>query len=429
MRRRSAYCIAVLGMWLCYTTSHADTHTDASHVLVRTPQFVARRSGLALVVDLQTPHRVLSTSTEYGGMRHKLRHIVNMQSMEGRSHDTRIQERLSAGSAHYHRQSVLPLHLPPDKTALMGTAAHLGHLGHTSKSFQNLRVDAFATAGVHGNAVAAGDPARYYQSLDGSGTKPAELPPGTINIIVLINHPLKAGAMVKAVTVAVEAKSAALQALAVPSRQSNRLATGTGTDQVSLAAPLTGSGPALESASQHLKLGELIGAAVQAAVSDALQKQNGLSPDRTRSLPHALGRYGFDDEKLRAGAASYLGGEVLQNLQDNVLAVIHEPRVASAAFAYATVLDRVQYGTISGTAVGEALRDQAALLAVAVAQRPLLYGQFWLELGSTFDGWDAAKSSEDLSPIIHAVALGFAQKWATSPAARGTAKPTKAGKR
>ena len=56
-----------------------------------------------------------------------------------------------------------------------------------------------------------------------------------------------------------EAKSAALADLAVPSRYSPTIATGTGTDQFCLAAPLEPGRRARESTSPHVKLGEIIG--------------------------------------------------------------------------------------------------------------------------------------------------------------------------
>ena len=88
-----------------------------------------------------------------------------------------------------------------------------------------------------------------------------------------------------------EAKSAALQRLAVPSCYSPDLATGTGTDQFCVAAPIEGGVP-LTSASPHMKVGELIGLCVRRATLEALRWQNGLEPSFTRGVFHALGRHG-----------------------------------------------------------------------------------------------------------------------------------------
>ena len=89
-----------------------------------------------------------------------------------------------------------------------------------------------------------------------------------------------------------------LARLAVPSRYSSDLATGTGTDQYCAAAPIDGA-PPLTSASPHVKLGELVGLAVRRATMECLRWQNGLEPSYTRSLVHALGRYGIGEGLVR----------------------------------------------------------------------------------------------------------------------------------
>ena len=121
-------------------------------------------------------------------------------------------------------------------------------------------MDAFTTAGVAGNAARAGDPAAWTESDD--GWRRVSPPPGTINTILLIGCPLTPAAQIRAVVTMTEAKSAVLADLAVPSRCSPTIATGTGTDQFCLAAPLeTGRRPR-ESTSPHVKLGEIIAVAV-----------------------------------------------------------------------------------------------------------------------------------------------------------------------
>ena len=56
--------------------------------------------------------------------------------------------------------------------------------------------------------------------------------------MLLINRPLTPGALARAVMTMTEGKTAALQRLAVPSKRHIDLATGTGTDQYCVAAPL-----------------------------------------------------------------------------------------------------------------------------------------------------------------------------------------------
>jgi len=199
-----------------------------------------------------------------------------------------------------------------------------------------------------------------------------------------------------------EGKSAALQRLAVPSRQSADLATGTGTDQYCVAAPVGGA--ALTSASSHVKLGELIGRAVRYATQEALRWQNGLEPSYTRGLFHALGRYGLDEATFVDDIAPLLAAGDLELLRRNTKGVAYEPLVGAAAHALAVVLDRTRHGTLPASVERDAAIQLAATLAVNVAARPERWCDFRARLHQ--DPWRDTKSL-----ILAAVALGWSEKW------------------
>ena len=101
-----------------------------------------------------------------------------------------------------------------------------------------MAVTAAVTAGVEGNATAAGEPATWRETERACRRCPVYA--GTINTMLLVNRPLTPGALARAVVTMTEGKSAALQRLAVPSRLHVDLATGTGTDQFCIAAPASG---------------------------------------------------------------------------------------------------------------------------------------------------------------------------------------------
>jgi adenosylcobinamide amidohydrolase len=168
----------------------------------------------------------------------------------------------------------------------MGTAANMNYLAIKEEADHSVAVTALVTAGVQGNAACAGDPANW-RERDGKWEKVSPYQ-GTINTILLISRPLTPAALARAVVTMTEAKSAALVRLAVGSLYSADLATGTGTDQFCLAAPLAGEQP-FTSTSPHVKLGEMIGVAVRDATLEALRWQNGLELSYTRSIFHALG--------------------------------------------------------------------------------------------------------------------------------------------
>jgi adenosylcobinamide amidohydrolase len=133
------------------------------------------------------------------------------------------------------------------------TARSLEHFVDESASVGGAEARCIATVGL-GNAVRAGDP-------------PGPLHVGTINLLCQLAVPLAPPALLEALAVAVEARTAAILDAAIPSRRSAALATGTGTDCAVIAAPVAGPHqPAGRHAGTHTPLGAAIGQAVYRAV-------------------------------------------------------------------------------------------------------------------------------------------------------------------
>ncbi len=397
-------------------------------VMHETPLFSAARSAKHFRVSLKQPHKVISTSRINGGEQTDIRHIVNFQSMEGSNHTARFEEILSLSKHDYHQQLADSLHLPAESLASMGTAANISNLVHRHAEFKQLRVDVFVTAGVKANALRSGDPANWYQTADGnrkveaktqrapkrtSATAPASFVDdyGTINIIVLINHTLTSGALVKAAAVITEAKTAALNALAIPSRQSQFLATGTGTDQYAIAAPIDSKLTKLDSASGHLKLGELLGKSVREAVAQAIELQNGLSANATRNLMHALGRFGLDKDFMLSELKAQLDQQSYQLLADNVNSLMADSSLVAAAYVYATLLDRAKFGTFHESVKLDILLDYAAITAVAVSGNKSAWPNFRSQLSKTQQGQLSQEQALEL--FLKALAVGWQAKWAS----------------
>ena len=114
--------------------------------------------------------------------------------------------------------------------ALM-TAVPMSRLVVRREGSDGLWVQCFCTVGVT-NAVTAGEPASCH------GSAPAHGKAGTINIILVTNAILSLPAMVGAVQVITESKTATLMGRMVPSARADSLATGTGTDAVVVASRL-----------------------------------------------------------------------------------------------------------------------------------------------------------------------------------------------
>ncbi len=398
------------------------------------------RRGRHVVAALKEPALVLSTCARNGGTRGDVRFLVNHQSCEGAKDQARADLINGLGPVGYQGHVCAELGLAPEATAVMGTAANMQYLGVVTRTWSDLAVTAIVSAGVSGNAGCAGDQAHYDEvngawvktseraeacelRRDGVGrekesfeAKPAGVVNGTINTLVLFSAPLNATALARAVVTMTEAKTSALMELAVGSRYSTRMATGTGTDQFALAAPVNGA--TLRTwTGHHAKAGELIGDAVRAATLEALRWQNGLEASYTRSVFHALGRFGVKEETLKTALAKRLSAEEYTLLSANWLAVIHEPQVSAVGYAIAAVIDRVQFGTLGASVAHEALLNQAALLAVGLAARAECFAEVRATLANEAafsrrsEGCEGAEVWSGSGVVTEIVAAAFAAGW------------------
>jgi adenosylcobinamide amidohydrolase len=378
--------------------------TEQWEMLASQTTYTLRRSGRFLVAELTEAHQVLSTSARNGGQVSHVRYLLNHQSCEGTGHHERHAVIVDGGLEAYHNLVCVEAGIPAENAAVMGTAANMNYVGLAQEADEDLKVTVAVTAGVEGNATAAGEPAAWRETAAGIQKVPEYA--GTINTMLLVNRPMTPGTLARAAVTMTEGKTAALQRLAVPSKRYIDLATGTGTDQFCLAAPVEGQ-PALTSASTHMKLGELIGVAVRKATMEALRWQNGLEASYTRGLFHALGRFGVREATIFDDLAPLLSGADLELLKKNSKAVFYEPLVGASAHALATTCDRVRYGTIPDAVSADAMVQQATSLAANLAAQVHRWPEFRSRLRPHAD--------ENVKALVlAAVALGWSEKWRTS---------------
>ncbi len=378
-------------------------------LLDETDRYSLRRRGRFLVAAFKRPHRVLSTCRVNGGLREDLTHVANYQSCEGVAHGGAMGLGPDAG----HAAACAEADLPPATTALMSTAANMQCAVMARETCAELTVQVVATAGVLGNATRAGDPAGWHERPGGSvrverpvtDAPPPEAGSGTIVTLVFINQPCTPACLVKAATMVTEGKSTAVLDLRMPSLQSPGLATGTGTDQLAIAAPLENVGDwARHWAGSHNTLGELLGRATHDAVTRCLLLQNGLCPELRRTVCGALGRHGCDEATLRACAEAELDAGSARLFTANLLALIHDPQSAAAAYCLAESVDLARAGILHPEVAREATLNQAALLAATVAVQPERFAEFRAVLGTRRDAGPGALAAL-------AMVWGFARKW------------------
>ncbi|MDC0254722.1 adenosylcobinamide amidohydrolase [Bacteriovoracales bacterium] len=137
------------------------------------------------------------------------------------------------------------------------TSAEINDFVCKKETFKDFEVSVLSTVGM-GNALRAGDPGGYHLSL------------GTINILIEINKTFSSGALIEAISLGTEAKTAAVMDLNISSNMSGEKATGTGTDCMAVASH-KGQAP-LMYCGKHTKVGELIGKATYEAVFEGIQK-------------------------------------------------------------------------------------------------------------------------------------------------------------
>ena len=368
------------------------------------------RQDKILYARFLVPHLVLSTCRVAGGLRDDLDYLYNHQSCEPAGGHCGHASLAMRDPLAYREQICSRHGLPADACATLGTAANMRNAAIAEERFRDLSVAAVCTGGVEGNAGRAGDPASVVETEEGFVRVPLAQPvpeAGTINTMIFISKPLIPGAMARVIMTATEAKTSVLQELGVGSRYSDGLATGTGTDQIGVAAVREG-GKALTSAGKHAKLGEMIGRAVYAAIKQTLALQNGLTPNGQCSVEAHLRRFGCDEEELRRGVCAFLDEKEQQLFCANFLAIERDPLTVAAVAALVHLYDKTRWGLLPQSCWLETASTFAAQISAAVSGNYHQITAYREQLGQRrLHGGNAVF----LQLVGQAMALGFAEKW------------------
>jgi adenosylcobinamide amidohydrolase len=220
-----------------------------------------------LVIDLGTRRPVLSSAPMHGGLV-EARYVLNHQ-IPPSPRDADPSTSPCRDPKGYLGSIAANVGVDQDCVAFM-TAVPMAHLIALREAHEDLWVEAFLTVGVT-NAVRVGDPA----SASAGRTK--AVPAGTINIILVTNARFENRAMVEAVQVVTESKTATLLAEQVPTSKGRPGATGTGTDAVAI---VSGDGPPLRYCGTHTKMGELIGRVICSGIKEGLARWSDVTYSR-----------------------------------------------------------------------------------------------------------------------------------------------------
>ena len=367
------------------------------------------RNEKIIYVNFLVPHRVISTCRVNGGLRDDLEGIVNHQSCEPSGHDRKTLRSTAENPFDYLKPVCEKHELSLEKRAFLGTAANMNNAAVESQKYRGLEVVAVSTGGVEINAGRAGDPAVVYEK-DGkfiSAKGEVDEPHGTINTIIIINKELTHGAMVRSLVTAAEAKAVALQELAVNSRYSCGLATGTGTDQVGIASRLTGEIP-LTGAGKHVKLGELIGLTVKKSIKRTLALQNSLTPQSQCSAKIHLERFGIDKKSMREKICGFLDEEQSKLLENNFENINRDSVTVAATVALVHLRDKIAWGILPENCLPEIFSSYGAQLSASVSGKFERIGYYRECLSQEQMG---ISSHTFINFICKSFALGFNEKW------------------
>ena len=195
-----------------------------------------------LVASFAVPHRTASWALAGGGISQALRVAWHCVSEE------ELRPPVDAAALMRRRLSERGL----SAAVGMMTSRRLDTFRDESERHGAVSARCVATVGL-GNALRIGDPPGPSGRI------------GTINLLCRVSAPLSDRGLLEALSLATEARTAAVLGAGIPSRRTGHPATGTGTDCIVIAAPLEGY--AQDYAGKHTALGHVIGAAVERAVS------------------------------------------------------------------------------------------------------------------------------------------------------------------
>lgn len=201
-------------------------------------------------VALNSPHQVLSSAILNGGLT-EAEHLMNIRVLKTSSCNESADITL--------QQYANNVGINGTVVGMM-TAASMKSFRLEKETVQDIDIAVLVTSGLS-NPRHVGDHAEYREMAS------HQTDVGTINIIVLTSASLPQAALVEAMMIATEAKTAALVDAKILSPVSQKLATGTGTDAIAI---VNGHGPSVQFCGKHVLFGEVLGRLVKEAVTSSI---------------------------------------------------------------------------------------------------------------------------------------------------------------
>ena len=280
---------------------------------------------------------VLSTNSLNGGYREDLKVVFNNDSSKNKS----IGCLMKGKTIEEHMKVVAEeIGLNFLESTGMCTSAQMKNASIKEMSYKELTVTAIITAGIDVNGGRAGDPSGWYEENGNF----IDLLGGTINIILFIDANLDENVLAGALMTATEAKVVAVSELLLPSKYSNGIATGSGTDKIAVVGNME-SDFIISDAGKHSKLGELIGLTVIEGIKEALNLQTDANAKTQSNIFARMDRFGITEESVKQKLMNHtdftishmdFAGGIIEELNNNKEIVVYSS-------LYAHLIDQLQW--------------------------------------------------------------------------------------
>ncbi|MCC7553362.1 MAG: adenosylcobinamide amidohydrolase [Methanobacteriaceae archaeon] len=266
--------------------------------------FTIEKNKNSLVVKFSNRAKGITNSFLNGGFMENLQAIFNYTLSQDDLDNLENKDLY-----HFLKEKSIELGLDYQKTQALVTKANMYNASLSVKTYKKTKVATISTGGVRVNASCAGDPNSYFEEN-------GKFKAGTINLIILIDGNLNETTLLEGILTATEAKSAVFSDLLISSNFSNKIATGTGTDGISIISN-SESPEKFTNASKHSKLGELIGLSVIEAIKKTLKNEMNLSPKSQSNALVRISRIEKESKKFYE-STRYNKFEIVKSLKENM---------------------------------------------------------------------------------------------------------------
>lgn len=331
----------------------------------------------SIVIQLPAKRNALTASWLNGGYREDLHAIFNHQLNQ-----EELDYLEEGGVPDFMKNLARDLGNDPDRTVGFLTVADMDNVSIVCEKFREIEVTSIVTAGIEVNGGRAGDDASYYE-LNGN----YEFRVGTINTIIIVNSHLSGSTLLRSVMTAVESKTVALQELMAPSRYSEGIATGSGTDNIAVISNMDCENK-LNTAGKHSKLGELIGKSVIKATKEALSKQSNLNPDSQCDMLVRLERFGVNPEDYWKHVKNAYSQQDKTTFMLKLDEFSKNPLIVSMVASILHIMDEINWGLIpEPTGKKTAISIIKTLPSILKIEKQQYYGELVDQNDSIIQNW------------------------------------------